>query len=207
MRVRHKPWARDYLTSLPFHIAADAFDFAKFKASHHGPIAIEIGVGKGDYLKAMAEKYPEITFFGIEINASVLAVAAQKIEVSSLRNIFICNADALILMPKFPSETIDYVILNHSDPWPKKRHEKRRLTYPLFLKEYYRILKKDAHLLFKTDNDDFAHYSYEMMNEGGYKEVTFDLDYRGGNAFDAKTEYETKFALKGVNIKRIVARK
>ena len=207
MRVRHKPWARDYLASLPFHITADAFDFAHFQATHRGQIAIEIGVGKGDYLKAVAEKYPDITFFGIEINASVLAVAAQKIEKSSLTNIFICNADALILMPKFPSEAVDYVILNHSDPWPKKRHEKRRLTHPLFLKEYYRILKKDAHLLFKTDNDDFANYSYEMISDSGYQEVKFDLDYRGGIAFDAKTEYETKFALKGVNIKRIVARK
>lgn len=207
MRVRHKPWARDYLAALPFHVGADQFTFSSFEEKQKGMLAVEIGVGKGDYLKAMAEKYPDITFFGIEINASVLAVAAQKIEQSTLTNIFLSNADALLLLPKFPVDSVDFVILNHSDPWPKKRHEKRRLTYPLFLKEYYRILKKEGTLLFKTDNDDFATYSHEMIGQSGYQTVTYEPDYRGGTAFDAKTEYETKFTLKGIKIKRIVARK
>lgn len=207
MRVRHKPWAKDYLLSLPFHVDLDSFIFEKVFNDSYTKIAVEIGVGKGDYLKAMAEKYPDVFFFGIELNASVLAVAAQKLEEVKLPNVYICNADALLMLPKFLEKSVDYVILNHSDPWPKKRHEKRRLTHPKFLKEYIRILKKDALLLLKTDNDELAQYSLEMFRNEPFKTVEFNDNYLGDSDFDARTEYETKFSLKGVKIKRIIGRK
>lgn len=207
MRVRHKPWAYDYLRTLPFYRDLDNFDFAAFIANSKHKIAIEIGVGKGDYLLAMAKKHEDIIFFGIELNASVLSVAAKKFEEAGLFNIFITNADALLLMPKLNDNSVDYIILNHSDPWPKKRHEKRRLTHPKFMSEYFRILKEGSAIYFKSDNDDLSNYTYEVMNTYPFIDITFNQDYSGDAPFDARTEYETKFTLKGVKIKRIVGKK
>lgn len=206
MRVRHKPWAKDYLATLPFCLNLEGFDFNK-QYQNKNPLALEIGVGKGDFLKAMIFKFPETTFLGVELNASVLAVAAEKLSESLPSNFNIINADALLLMPLIPDNSVDYIILNHSDPWPKKRHEKRRLTHPKFVNEYYRVLKKGGIIILKTDNDGLAEYSYDVLNNYPFKEITFNKDYKGDAHFDAKTEYENKFTLKGVKIKRIVGKK
>lgn len=206
MRVRHKPWAKDYLATLPFCLNIDTFDFKK-QYANKTPLALEIGVGKGDFLKAMIFKFPETTFLGVELNASVLAVAAEKLSESPPTNFNIINADALLLLPLIPDNAIDYIILNHSDPWPKKRHEKRRLTHPKFVDEYFRVLKKGGVLILKTDNDGLAEYSYDVLNNYPFKEINYNADYKGDAEFDAKTEYENKFTLKGVKIKRIVGKK
>lgn len=207
MRVRHKPWAKDYLQSLSFHRFIDDFDFKVILKDNFKQFAVEIGVGKGDYLLLMAQKFPEIFFIGVELNASVCAVAAQKLATSNLPNILLVNSDALLLMPKIPQEAIDYVILNHSDPWPKKRHEKRRLTYPSFVDEYIRILKKGGQLIFKSDNDEFSAYSFGVLSNYAFNSLIFNRDYTGNAAFDAMTEYERKFRKKNVKIKRITAEK
>ncbi len=207
MRVRHKPWAKDYLANLRFHRHLDSIDSNTFKTLSYTKIAFEVGVGKGDYLKAMVTKFPDVFFLGIELNASVLSVAAQKLEDVEADNFIISNADAMLLLPKIASNSVDYLILNHSDPWPKKRHEKRRLTYRTFMDEYFRILKPGGEILFKSDNDDFAEYSYEVMTSYPFSELTFNKDYKGDALFDALTEYESKFIVKGVKIKRIVGKK
>lgn len=207
MRVRHKPWAKDYLAGLPFCIDIDTFDFNSFISNQNTKIALEIGVGKGDFLKAMVFKYPDTFFLGVELNGSVLAVAAEKLEDNPPANFLITNADALLLLPKLPGGSLDYIILNHSDPWPKKRHEKRRLTYPTFVNEYFRVLKEGGELIIKTDNDGLAEYSLEVLQEYPFKSLDFNENYLGDAPFDAKTEYEYKFSLKGVKIKRIVGKK
>ncbi len=207
MRVRYKPWAKDYLQTLAFHRFIDEFDFNTILSGNFKTIAVEIGVGKGDFLLLMAQKFPDIFFVGVELNVSVCAVAAQKLATSNLPNVLLVNGDALLLMPKIPPVAIDYVILNHSDPWPKKRHEKRRLTYPPFVDEYVRILKSGGQLIFKSDNDEFSDYSFEVLTNYTFNSLNFNRDYDGSASFDAMTEYERKFREKNVKIKRITAEK
>ena len=207
MRVRHKPWAREYLMALPFHKTVDEFSFSDLPHDEFLQLALEIGVGKGDFLLLMAEKYPDVLFIGVELNASVLSVAAQKLSAAQLHNVLLINGDALLLLPKFPTQSVDYVILNHSDPWPKKRHEKRRLTFPHFVDEYFRVLKVDGALRFKSDNEAFSAYSANIIGTYPFTTMNVELNYDGNDEFDAQTEYERKFRAKGVKIKRIIAKK
>ncbi|MDY0214242.1 MAG: tRNA (guanosine(46)-N7)-methyltransferase TrmB [Bacilli bacterium] len=207
MRVRHKPWAKDYLLTLEMYLPTEELDIEQFLPTKKTKIALEIGMGKGDFLKEMVIKYPDVYFLGVEKNSSVLAVAAEKLLEVDTKNFNITNADALVLLPKVPKESVDYIILNHSDPWPKKRHEKRRLTYKTFMDEYFRVLKKGGYLLIKTDNDGLAEYTYEVISQYPYENIQFIKDYDVTSDFDAKTEYENKFTLKGVKIKRIVGKK
>lgn len=207
MRVRHKPWAKDFLASLPFHVSVDDFSIDTLKLNKQQKIAIEIGVGKGEFLKLMAVKFPDVFFIGVELNASVLSVAAEKFINVEFDNFILINGNALARLPKLPANIFDYIILNHSDPWPKKRHEKRRLTSKAFMDEYVRVLKADGDLLFKSDNDDFSHYSHAVFMTYPFKSVGYDENYDGSAPFDAETEYERKFRLKGVKIKRIIAKK
>jgi len=155
----------------------------------------------------MASNYPEHFFIGIELNASVLSVAAQKLADANLNNVLILTGDVKYLLPKLSALSLNYIILNHSDPWPKKRHEKRRLTYSTLVNEYYKLLEEGGTLIFKTDNDDFADYSYISLSSVPFKELIFIKDYKGDYDFDAKTEYEHKFLNKGVKIKMIIGKK
>lgn len=206
MRVKFKPGAIDYLKSLAFHTHVDDFALSKIKDINK-PLVLEIGVGKGDYLLKMASNYPEHFFIGIELNASVLSVAAQKLADANLNNVLILTGDVKYLLPKLSALSLNYIILNHSDPWPKKRHEKRRLTYSTLVNEYYKLLEEGGTLIFKTDNDDFADYSYITLSSVPFKELIFIKDYKGDYDFDAKTEYEHKFLNKGVKIKMIIGKK
>ncbi|OQA79476.1 MAG: tRNA (guanine-N(7)-)-methyltransferase [Tenericutes bacterium ADurb.Bin239] len=206
MRVKFKPGAKAYLDNLHFHTHVDDFQLDRLK-NIKSPLVLEIGLGKGDYLLAMAKAYPDYFFMGIELNASVLSVAAQKLANANLENILILTGDAKYLLPKLKKESLSYIILNHSDPWPKKRHEKRRLTHPSLIKKYYDLLKPGGELIFKTDNDDFAEYSYATLKEAPFSSLLFNRDYKGDAPFDAKTEYEVRFLLKDVKIKMITGKK
>lgn len=205
MRIRHKPWAREYLQTLGFFKTVEDFDYAALPHDRYSKVALEIGVGKGDYLLLMAQKHPEIFFIGVELNASVLSLAAQKLSEANVANVVIIHGDALILLPKIPKSSVPLIILNHSDPWPKKRHEKRRLTAPRFVDEYFKLLALGGKLIFKSDNDDFSRYSFDVFTNYTFSSVTFDQDYDGNDDFDAQTEYERKFRAKDVKIKRIIA--
>ena len=156
------------------------------------PIYIEIGSGKGNFLIENARRYPNINFIGIERIDSILALALKKIP-SDLNNLYFINFDANNITNIFSKE-IDTIYLNFSDPWPKKRHEKRRLTSPVFLEKYDHIFKNSNHIIMKTDNKDLFAYSIKTLNNDSYfiENITFDL-----NSINDKdnilTEYEEKF--------------
>lgn len=207
MRSRFKPWAKDYLQGLPFYINRETFSVEQlFNQNSYNKFCLEIGPGKGDFIVGMAQKFPDHFFLAIEMDTSVLGVAAQKIENSGLTNIKIIDADALVLLPAFLPKTVDYIFLNHSDPWPKKRHEKRRLTSDRFLNEYQRVLKKGGSILFKTDNEHFAIYTVSQFNQTPFQLIDTTFDYDGSDEFDALTEYEHNFRLKNVKIKRMIVK-
>ena len=118
---------------------------------NNNPIYIEIGMGKGDFIIEYAKTYPNINFIGIEKFDSVIVRAIEKVP-EDLNNLKLIRMDAKEIDEVFKEE-VERIFLNFSDPWPKKRQNKRRLTYPTMLKEYYNILKDDGRLIFKSDND------------------------------------------------------
>lgn len=171
------------------------------------PIHIEVGMGKGKFIMTLAQMHPEINYIGIEKYSSVLLRALQKSEEYEGDNILFIRMDAEEIADVFEKDEIDQIYLNFSDPWPKDRHAKRRLTSKEFLARYDKFLKKDGRVTFKTDNRPLFDFSLEQVEEAGWilENHTFDLhnsEYVEGNVM---TEYEEKFTAIGNPICRLVA--
>ena len=159
---------------------------------NNNPIHIEIGMGKGKFIIENALKYPDINFIGIEKYDSILALALKKVP-GGIKNLKMIRLDALNIESVFDKE-IETIYLNFSDPWPKKRHEKRRLTSPEFLARYENIFKGNNHIVMKTDNANLFSYSIKTFNNNSYYilDITFDLETLH-DVDNIKTEYEEKF--------------
>ena len=170
------------------------------------PIHIEIGTGKGDFIVEMAKKNPNVNFIGIEMQTSVIALAVQKAEKEGLENIKFLVMDARLLTEKFTGIRFDRIYLNFSDPWPKARHEKRRLTSPKFLLTYKTFLTGDGEIWFKTDNKGLYEYSYLSFSENRWKIIENDDNYQLSKE-DAMSEYEKKFRALSQPIYRIKVKK
>ena len=168
-----------------------------FKNDH--PIHIEIGMGKGQFLLTMAEKYPDINFIGIEKYSSVLLRATEKASEKNLNNLLFICMDAKEIREVFAHE-ISVIYLNFSDPWPKSRHAKRRLTSPLFLSLYDDIFKDEKHIIQKTDNIALFAYSLEELSKHGYVLERVSLDLANDHIINVLTEYEEKFHSLGYKI-------
>ena len=166
-------------------------------------ISVEIGMGKGEYISKMAQINPDTIYIGIEISISVLALAAKKIsryEIQNeikLNNLYIMTFDAIKINDFFNQNQIDIIYLNFSDPWPKFKHEKRRLTHEIFLKEYIKVLKENGHVRIKTDNIKLFQYTLVSMNNFGFKFEEIYLDLHKTDVDNVLTEYESKFCEKG----------
>lgn len=173
--------------------------------NNNNSIHLEIGMGKGDFIYNMAKIYPDINFIGLEKYTGVLARAIKKYP-SSLPNLKIINTDALNLNNIFNKE-IDTIYLNFSDPWPKKRQARRRLTSDVFLKIYDSIFKNTKKIIMKTDNLNLFASSLISLSNYGYifKDINFDLT--SSDIPNIKTEYETKFIKEGIKINYLVAEK
>lgn len=164
------------------------------------PIHIEIGMGKGQFIHALAKLNPQINYVGVEKYSSVLIRAIQKMEQEELPNLKFLRMDAEDVDKVFGTGEVDKIYLNFSDPWPKDRHAKRRLPSREFLARYDKILKKDCKLEFKTDNRDLFDFAVEELEPAGWKAevITYDLHADAklveGNIM---TEYEEKFSSMG----------
>ncbi len=164
------------------------------------PIHVEIGMGKGQFIHAMAKLHPEINYVGVEKYSTVLLRAVQKMEQEELPNLVFLRMDAEDVDKVFGPAEVDKIYLNFSDPWPKDRHAKRRLPSREFLARYDKILKKDSRLEFKTDNRDLFDFAVEELEPAGWQAdvITYDLhadeDLMVGNVM---TEYEEKFSSMG----------
>ena len=164
------------------------------------PIHLEIGMGKGDFLLNMALKHPDINFIGVEKYSSVISYAIKKIQLYEISNLRIINDDALNLKDIL-KDKIELIYLNFSDPWPKKRHAKRRLTSDVFLQIYDQLFKNKPHIIMKTDNDDLFAYSLQTLEDYGYIFKRIEYDLHNTNIDNVLTEYETKFSQEGIKIK------
>ncbi len=161
-------------------------------------IEIEIGTGKGKFIIGKALENPNINFIGIEKYDSPLVSAVKKLEELELNNLKLICFDALEIEEVFDHE-IDKIYLNFSDPWPKKRHTKRRLTSSVFLNKYESLFKNEKRIEMKTDNDDLYEFSIESLIENGYDVIKTDTNYLD----TIRTEYEDKFISLGKNINYI----
>lgn len=170
-------------------------------------INIEIGMGKGDFIINMALKYPGINFIGIEKYDSVMVRAVEKLEEKVIKNLRLIKMDANEINEVFENE-IDTVYLNFSDPWPKKRHSKRRLTSDYFLEKYDNIFKNTKKIIQKTDNRKLFEYSIESFNNYGYliDEISLNM-YEDDIKDNVQTEYEKKFVEQNNIIYRISVHK
>ena len=175
--------------------------------NNNNPIKIEIGMGKGDFIIENALKYPNINFIGIEKYDSVIVRAIQKSNELELTNLKLVRIDAIKINDIFSNE-IDTIYLNFSDPWPKDRHAKRRLTSPIFLSIYDNIFKNDKTIIMKTDNLNLFNYSLGTLKDHGYKIIYETNDLHSENQEDnIMTEYEKKFVRKGIKINKLIAKK
>ena len=165
------------------------------------PIYIEIGMGKGNFIIENAKRYPNINFIGIEKYDSVIVRAIQKSNELELNNLKIIRMDAKRLGEVFDKE-IDTIYLNFSDPWPKDRHSKRRLTSPVFLSIYDKIFKGRERIIMKTDNIPLFNYSLDSLREYGYKIICETNDLNCLDENNIMTEYEEKFYKLGTKISR-----
>ncbi|MBB5180570.1 tRNA (guanine-N7-)-methyltransferase [Planomicrobium koreense] len=211
MRTRFKPWAADLMKAHP-EILIPNPEQQKGKwhevFGNNNPLHIEAGTGKGRFIIGMAKQNPSINYIGIELFDSVIVSALETIleEEGGIPNLRLLRVNAKDLTEFFEKGEVDRLYLNFSDPWPKKRHAKRRLTHDTFLKLYESVLPENGEIHFKTDNRGLFEYSLTSVSEYGMllKYVSLDL-HAGDPEWNIMTEYEEKFSKKGQPIYRLEA--
>ncbi len=199
MRLRNITGSREFIAENEFCI----HEPEKYKGSwkrdifhNENPLHLEIGMGKGVFLHTLATANPDINYIGIEKYSSVLYRAIEKREQTDIDNLFFIRFDAVELTEIFAPGEVDRIYLNFSDPWPKDRHAKRRLTSAQFLERYDKVLSKDGFIQFKTDNRDLFDFSVETVNDSEIwhiDEITYDLHHSDQLEGNVMTEYEKKF--------------
>lgn len=209
MRLRHIQGAEEIIASSPFVIQEPQQHQGAWKQvfGNSHPLEIEVGMGKGRFIMEKAGCNPNINYIGIERYSSVLLRGLQKRSGLELDNIYFMCIDARDLAGLFAPGEVNRIYLNFSDPWPKDRHARRRLTSPDFLSVYDKILAARGTVEFKTDNRSLFEYSLESIPASGWdvKEYTFDLHHSPMAEGNIMTEYEMKFASQGKPICKLIA--
>lgn len=209
MRLRNVKGSKEKIAGSEFVIHSPEVMKGKWHEffENENPIRIEIGMGKGKFVTTLAKQNPDINYIGIEKYSSVLIRALEKRVEEELDNLIFIRMDAENIEEVFDKKEVQRIYLNFSDPWPKDRHAKRRLTSRQFLAHYHKVLAEDGEVIFKTDNRNLFEFSLEQVEEAGWKlkDHTFDLhhsEYVKGNVM---TEYEEKFVAEGKPIHRLTA--
>lgn len=210
MRVKHKKWAVPLMEAHPEMMTMDPASFKgrwQERFAKPQPLQVEVGMGKGQFIIGMAKAQPEINFIGLEIESTVAAIALKNALPEQLPNLTLVRGDGAGLDTYFEDGSIDRLYLNFSDPWPKTRHEKRRLTYKTFLANYQQVVKPGGGLEFKTDNQGLFEYSLTSLNNFGmiFDDVWLNLHESPENEGNVETEYEQRFASLGQPIYKLKA--
>lgn len=210
MRARFNAKAIENLDSFDRYIKSKE-DIQKIIKTNKGKkVFLEIGMGKGDFITQLSLRDKDNIYIGVEVAPMILALAVKKLQRfeeennQRLDNLYFMSFDAIDIANVFEENQIEKIYLNFSDPWPKKRHEKRRLTNERFLNEYKKILKKDGTIEFKTDNRPLFEYSLVSMQNYGLKFIEVYLDLHKENVENIETEYERKFSPYGPIYKIVV---
>lgn len=211
MRLRNVPGSREAIADHKLCILEEnpqAGNWHSIFGNDH-PVFIEVGMGKGQFITTLAIQNPDINYIGIEKYSSVLVRALEKVDTMEIvpENLRFIRMDAENICSMFGQREVDRIYLNFSDPWPKDRHAKRRLTSQEFLKRYDKILKPDGHIEFKTDNKDLFQFSLDQVTPAGWKldAFTWDLHHDAAlNEGNVMTEYEQKFSSMGNPICKMI---
>ena len=209
MRLRNIPGAKEEMLVNPFVIQEPETKKGLWKAEifkNDHPLYIEIGCGKGMFLSTLSGLHPDVNYLGIEKFSSVLLRALQKRETLDADNLFYLRFDAEEIVNIFDQGEVDRIYLNFSDPWPKDRHHKRRLTSREFLARYEKILAPGGVVEFKTDNNKLFDFSLEELEAADWELLlmTRDLHRSEYNEGNVMTEYEERFSLLGNPINKLV---
>lgn len=211
MRLKKIKDAKKIVENSTYYVNEPKEKFGKWKDifGNSNPIHVEIGMGKGKFIINMAQKYPNINFIGVEKYDSVLVKAVKQLDLleNPLANLKLLLFDAEDISEVFDKE-IECIYLNFSDPWPKSKHEKRRLTSSVYLSKYDNLFVEQKNIIQKTDNRTFFDFSLQSIKDYGYTidEVTYDL-YSLNDLDNVPTEYEEKFNSIGTPINRLKAHK
>ena len=205
MRTKYKQWAVDYVDQHP-EIAIQKIDLNS-EFFMEKPVIFEIGAGKGDFIAAISLAHPENNYLAIEKVKTVAGIMCKKLVEQGNKNVMVFPWNIELLFDEIKEGFVESIYLNHADPWPKARHEKRRLTFITFLEQYYRILRKGGRLYFKTDNDGLYEYTKEEIKLTKFKVVSDVENYDFDPETDFITEYENKFRSVGKSIHRIILEK
>lgn len=209
MRLRKKKWSNDVYEDYQ-DVIVDEFEHIKGnwkETMRVDRLRLEIGSGKGDYWHHCADVYQPDGIIGMERDFTAGAIALKKLETYGKdRKRFIHN-DAKSLIEMFGEGEIDVIHLNFSDPWPKTRHEKRRLTHLSKLELYKTVLSQNGEIWMKTDNVGLFNYSVVTVTQNGFDLIELDVDFRSQEKEDPTSEYERKFMEKGQPIFRAIWRK
>lgn len=195
--LAHREWLEEEAEELP----------GKWEKVTGGKkIHLEIGMGKGQFITRLAKDHPENFYLGMEIKEEVLLRGVEKAIKEDLPNIKFLWKNAEILDQIFEEDEVERIYLNFSDPWPKNRCAKRRLTHKRFLDKYQKILRKKGEIHFKTDNEPLFEFSLNSVADAGFtlKNISFDC-HNSEVSVPATTEYEDKFSASGMKIYRFEA--
>ena len=202
MRTKFKAWTKPYIDEHPEVM----LNLEHIKALDK-VFALEIGSGKGKFLIDMANKFPDKEFIGVERNVTCSGITCKKLVEEEIKNAKLIFENADIILDILKDDSVENIFLNFSDPWPKKRHAKRRLTAEGFLKKYHRVLVPGGHIYIKTDNENLYRYSLETIGESPFILESFTENYGDLVDFDTYTEYELNFRASGQPIYRLEVRK
>lgn len=218
VRIRKKPWARPELLSCDFFIA----DPKEYKGKWHQafdndkPVSLELGCGKGNFIAECASRNLDTNYLAIDIKDEVLVLAKRNIErvykeknIDKIDNVFIMAQEICLIDEIFSEDdVVDRIYINFCNPWPKKRHKKRRLTHTNQLNKYRNFLVPGGEIHFKTDDDDLFNESLDYFKESGFsiEYITYDL-HKSGYKDNIMTEHEKMFSEKNINIKFLIAKK
>lgn len=209
MRLRRKPWARPELMESELFIE----DPREFKGNwnskvfkNNNPISLELGCGKGRFISNLAKENPNKNYIVIDLKDEVLVYVKRKCVELELTNVRILSFDIGLINEIFDKNEIHDIYMNFSTPWPKTKHNKRRLTHPRFLNKYLDIINKDSKIILKTDHEQFFLDSLEYLEECKFEVLYKTMDLHKENIENILTEYEEKFINKGMKIMYLVAK-
>ncbi len=213
MRLKNVPGSREAVANSELAITEPSEYKGRWASSvfdNKAPIRIEVGMGKGKFITTLAAQNPGINYIGIEKYSSVLIRALEKVEDEPLSNLRFIRMDAEEIGSVFEKGEVDRIYLNFSDPWPKDRHAKRRLTSGRFLERFENILTRGGLIEFKTDNRALFDYSLEEARDNGWEIISYSYDLHNDAGLcegNIMTEYEEKFSAAGNPICKYVITK
>lgn len=211
MRLRNIPEAEEIVKQHPEMITMEAESWKgkwQERFPKKQPLHLEVGSGRGRFIVEMAKCHPEINFIGMELQTSIIYKILEKQLKEQLPNLQLLNGDATLLPEYFAAGEVDKLFLTFSDPWPKKKHAKRRLTHQRFLTRFEEIMKAEGELFFKTDNQALFEFSLMSLPNYGmiFEEIILDLHNSDQAEENIMTEYEEKFSNQGFRIYQLKAR-